>query len=277
MAAGLHTLKSLNDTLAVAEKRQPVLFIGHGSPMNAIADNTYTRTLQSLGASLPRPKAILVISAHWMTRGSWVTEMAQPKTIHDFYGFPQALFDIQYPAPGSPEIAQLLRQTTQIPVRGDSQEWGLDHGTWSVLRHMYPLADIPVLQLSLNMNEGPDYHLRLGEELRSLRDKGVLILGSGNLVHNLRKIRWEEQAPAFEWAAEFDQWIKSRLEQRDFKSILHGFADTEAGRLSVPSQDHYLPLHYILGASDGNDELRFEFEEIQNGSISMRSLSFGNT
>lgn len=276
MAAGLHTLKSLDDTLAVSGQRQPVIFIGHGSPMNALADNSFTRTLQRLGTTLPRPEAILVVSAHWMTRGTWVTAMAQPKTIHDFYGFPKALFDVQYPAPGSPEFAELVKQTAQAPVQEDPQEWGLDHGTWSVLRHMYPQADIPVLQLSLNMSEGPDFHLRLGEELRPLRNKGVLILGSGNLVHNLRKIRWEEQAPAFEWASEFDQWIKARLEKRDAKSILHGFADTEAGRLSVPTQDHYLPLHYILGASDHQDELRFEYEEIQNGSISMRSLSFGN-
>lgn len=258
--------------------RMPVFFIGHGSPMNAIEKNAYTQRLNALSTEIPRPTAILVVSAHWMTEGTWITEMVHPKTIHDFYGFPQELFDVQYPAPGSPEVASLIRETIKKPaVHGDKDLWGLDHGTWSVLNHLYPAADIPVLQLSLYMAQPPEYHYQLGRQLAFLRDRGVLILGSGNLVHNLRKIKWEPAASPYDWALEFDSWLKGRLEQRDFSSVLHHFHKTEAGRLSVPSLDHYYPLNYILGASDPSDELRFEYEEIQNGSISMRSFSLGRS
>lgn len=257
-------------------ERMPVLFIGHGSPMNAIDVNAYTKRLQRLGEEIPRPTAILVVSAHWMTEGSWVTAMPQPKTIHDFYGFPQALFDVRYPAPGSPEIAKLVTETVRDPrVIPDSEMWGLDHGTWSILRHLYPEADIPVLQLSLYMEQPPEYHVKLGREIKALRDKGVLILGSGNLVHNLRRIKWEPNATAHEWAVEYDEWLKKKLSERNFDAVLNDFHETEAGRLSVPTLDHYYPLHYVLGASDEKDELAFEYEEMQNGSISMRSLSLG--
>lgn len=256
--------------------KMPVLFIGHGSPMNALADNQYTQTLANLGKNIPVPKAILVVSAHWMTEGSWVTEMENPKTIHDFYGFPQKLFEVQYPAPGSPEFAKFIKESVKDPkIHGDTEAWGLDHGTWSVLKHMYPKANIPVLQLSIYMAQPPAYHFKLGQELAKFREQGVLILGSGNLVHNLRSIRWEADAKPYDWAIEFDEWIKAKLESRDFHSVMNKFSDTEAGRLSVPSLDHYYPLHYILGASDAKDELKFEYEEIQNGSISMRCLSFG--
>jgi 4,5-DOPA dioxygenase extradiol len=257
-------------------ERMPVFFIGHGSPMNAIDVNPYTKNLNVLGEKIPRPRAILVVSAHWMTEGSWVTEMPNPKTIHDFYGFPQALFDVQYPAPGSPETAQLIRETVQNPkVHGDMEMWGLDHGTWSVLRHLYPKADIPVLQLSLYMEQGPEYHFKLGQELSKLRDKGILILGSGNLVHNLRTIRWEPNAKPFDWALEYDEWLKTKLSEKDFASVLYQFHQTQAGKLSIPTMEHYYPLHYVLGAADPKDELRFEYEEMQNGSISMRSFSLG--
>lgn len=254
--------------------RMPVLFVGHGSPMNAIDDNAYTRALHALGANLPRPRAILVISAHWMTEGSWITEMPKPKTIHDFYGFPQELFQIQYPAPGSPEVAKLIRDTIVNPtIHPDTEAWGLDHGTWAVLRHMYPKADIPVLQLSLHMEQPPEYHIQLGRELSKLRDKGILILGSGNLVHNLRTIRWEPNAKPYDWALEFDEWIKQKLVNRDFSAVLNDFHKSQAGKLSIPTLEHYYPLHYILSASDEKDMLKFEYEEMQNGSISMRSLS----
>lgn len=257
-------------------ERLPLLFIGHGSPMNAVATNAYTKSLEALAAKIQKPKAILVISAHWMTKGSWVTEMAIPKTIHDFGGFPQALFDVQYPAPGSPELAKFLRESIQDPlIQGDLDHWGLDHGTWSILRHMYPKADLPVFQLSLNLKEPPEYHTKLGAQLSRLREKGVLIIGSGNLVHNLRTIRWEPHAKPFEWAVEFDSWLKERLQDGDYTSVMHHFHQTEAGKLSVPTMEHYYPLHYILGASDKKDQLRFEYEEIQNGSISMRSFSLG--
>ncbi|UOF02443.1 4,5-DOPA-extradiol-dioxygenase [Bdellovibrio reynosensis] len=257
-------------------ERMPVLFIGHGSPMNAIDSNPYTKTLNSLGEKLPKPKAILVISAHWMTEGSWITEMPKPKTIHDFYGFPQELFDVQYPAPGSPEIAKFIRESVQHPrIHADTEMWGLDHGTWSVLRHLYPAADIPVLQLSLHMEKPVEYHIELGKQLSQLRDKGILILGSGNLVHNLRTIRWEPNAQPYDWAVEYDEWLKARLLDRDFSAVLNDFHRTEAGKMSIPTMEHYYPLHYVLGAADSADELKFEYEELQNGSISMRSFSLG--
>lgn len=257
-------------------ERMPVFFIGHGSPMNAIDTNPYTKTLNALGEKIPRPRAILVISAHWMTEGSWITEMPNPKTIHDFYGFPQALFDVQYPAPGSPEIAKEIRETVQQPkIHADTEMWGLDHGTWSVLRHLYPEADIPVLQLSLHMEKPDEHHIQLGQELSKLRGKGILIIGSGNLVHNLRKIRWEPDAKPFDWAIEYDEWLKEKLLDRNFSAVLNDYHKTEAGRLSIPTMEHYYPLHYILGAAHSSDELKFEYEELQNGSISMRSFSLG--
>lgn len=242
--------------------------------MNAIDDNPYTQMLTALSSRLPKPRAILVISAHWMTEGTWVTGMAHPKTIHDFYGFPKKLFDVRYPALGSPEIAKLIQNKFLDPkVHLDTEAWGLDHGTWSVLRHMYPKADIPVLQLSIYMAQPSEYHTKIGQELSQLRDEGILIIGSGNLVHNLRTIRWEPNAKPYDWAIEFDDWIKKKLEDRDFSPVLKDFHKTKAGKLSVPSMDHYYPLHYILGAASDTDKLNFEYEEIQNGSISMRSFS----
>ncbi len=257
-------------------EKMPVLFIGHGSPMNAIDDNNYTQTLNKLGKNIPRPNVILVISAHWMTEGSWVTAMDNPKTIHDFHGFPQELFNVQYPAPGAPETAKLIQEMTSQPkVHTDSKTWGLDHGTWSVLRHLYPTADIPVIQLSLDMSQPPLYHVNLGRQLATLRDRGVLILGSGNLVHNLRTIRWEPNAKPYDWAVEFDTWVHQNLQNRNFEAVINDFHLTSAGKLSVPTLDHYFPLHYVLGAATDKDPLTFEYEEMQNGSISMRSFRFG--
>jgi len=257
-------------------KKLPTLFLGHGSPMNALEKNNFTKALNRLGEEIERPEAILIISAHWMSEGTWITHMEKPKTIHDFYGFPKALFDIQYPAPGSPDIAEAIqKEIHQTKIHLDSEAWGLDHGTWSVLRHMYPKADIPVMQLSLYMGQPAEYHFKLGQELAKLREKGILILGSGNIVHNLRTIKWEENATAYPWAMEFDEWMKDKISKRDFKAVQDDFLKIEAGRLSVPTMDHYYPLLYILGASNNQDELKFEYEEIQNGSISLRCLSFG--
>lgn len=257
-------------------KRAPVLFIGHGSPMNAIADNSFTQALSKLQALYPNSKAILCISAHWMTEGSWVTHMEKPKTIHDFYGFPDELFAVQYPAPGCPELAEFMNSKVLNPeAHLDNDMWGLDHGTWSVLRHMFPDANIPVVQLSLDMAQPPEYHYALGTKLKSLRDQGVLIVGSGNIVHNLRKIKWEAQAKPYDWAIEFDEWMKARLLSREIDPMVSEFSKSESGKLSVPTNEHYYPLLYALGASDEKDNLRFEFEGIQNGSISMRTMSFG--
>lgn len=256
--------------------KMPSLFIGHGSPMNAIEANDFTRTLNQLGATIPRPEAILCISAHWMTNGTWVTEMENPKTIHDFYGFPQPLFDVEYPAPGKPEIAGLIQSTVaDFEIGSDKTEWGLDHGTWSVLKHMYPNADVPVLQLSLNMNEGPDYHFQLAKELQKLRSKGIMILGSGNIVHNLRLMDWSKTATPHQWATEFDEWMKSKISKRDFNALQKDFLKTEAGKLSNPSLDHYYPVLYALGAGHDEEELKFEYEGIQHSSISMTSFRLG--
>lgn len=253
----------------------PVLFIGHGSPMNALEQNAFTRMLEGLAKKIQKPRAILMISAHWMTEGTWVLGVDKPKTIHDFYGFPQALFDIQYPAAGSPEIAKLVQSAIVDPhINIDNEMWGLDHGTWSVLRHMYPKADVPVLQLSLYMARPPEYHFRIGQQLAKLREQGVLIIGSGNLVHNLRRIVWETYAKPHDWAVEFDAWLKIKIENRDFMALVQDYHSTEAGKLSIPTMDHFLPVHYILGAAESSDELRFEFEEIHNASISMRAFSF---
>lgn len=273
-------INSLNELGELFNKRRtnpmPTLFLGHGSPMNAIDDNAFTRSLTKLGKDLERPVAILCISAHWMTEGSWITHMDRPKTIHDFYGFPQQLFDVQYPALGRPDIAEAIQKDFTDPkVHLDHEAWGLDHGTWGVLKHLYPEADIPVLQLSLDMSKPAEYHFKLGQELAKLREKGILIIGSGNIVHNLRRIRWEDKAPAYEWAQEFDQWSKEKISAREFKALQNDVLKTEAGKLSVPTMDHYYPLLYVLGASHQKDELRFEYEEIQNASISMRCLSFG--
>lgn len=253
----------------------PALFIGHGSPMNALADNSYTRHLSDLGRSLPRPTSILVISAHWETQGSKILNIPKPKTIHDFYGFPQTLFDIQYPADGA--MATALELQKLIPEAMLDMDWGFDHGTWSVLRHMYPLADIPVLQLSLdkNLNYIRD-HFELAKLLRPLRTQGVLILGSGNLVHNLREINFSTQAPAFTWATEFDEMIKQAILNRDYKEIFAQVPEKHSlWKRAHPSFEHYLPLMYILGATEDSESIQFTYEEIQNGSISMRSLKIG--
>jgi 4,5-DOPA dioxygenase extradiol len=268
---GIQNFKELKKT-----EKMPILFVGHGSPMNAIAENSFTRMLGLSAERIPKPQAILVVSAHWMTKGTWVTAMKQPKTIHDFYGFPQELYNIDYAAPGSSDVATEIQNLINEPkINLDEDSWGLDHGTWSVLRHMYPQADIPVLQLSLDLSKSPDYHFQIGQQLQKLREKGVLIIGSGNIIHNLRRIIWEENAKPFDWALEYDEWIKKNLIERNFKALIKDFASSQAGKLAVPTPDHYYPLLYILGAAEKSDDLKFEFEEFQNASISMRTLIFG--
>ena len=264
-----------SDQKLITTQRMPVLFAGHGSPMNALENNAYTKMLGRLAAQIQKPKAILMVSAHWMTEGTWVLGMNKPKTIHDFYGFPQELFDIQYPAVGSPETAHLIQAAVSEPkINTDLDMWGLDHGTWSVLRHMYPKADVPVVQLSLYMARSPEYHIKIGEQLSKLREQGILIIGSGNLVHNLGKIDWDTYAKPHDWAIESDSWFKKTLMARDFSALTYDFHKTAAGKLSIPTMDHFLPLHYILGASDSKDELIFEFEEIHNAAIAMRTFGF---
>lgn len=253
--------------------KMPVLFIGHGSPMNALADNQYTQMLNSLGKSLPAPKAILMVSAHWMTRGTWVTAMPKPRTIHDFGGFPKALFEVQYPAPGSPELARTISERIKTPQIGeDSQEWGLDHGTWSILRHIYPNADIPVVQLSLDMTKPASFHYELGKQLEFLREENILVMASGNVVHNLRFIEWDEHAKPHSFAVEFDQWIEENTHAKKDAELVKNYLDHKDGQLSNPTQDHYYPFLVMLGAAHGSAEVKTIYSEIQNASISMRSF-----
>ncbi|MDR7377856.1 4,5-DOPA dioxygenase extradiol [Rhodoferax ferrireducens] len=264
--------------------RMPVLFLGHGSPMNAIDDNAYRRSWQALGQefgkTLPRPQLILCISAHWLTRGWWLTGMAQPKTIHDFGGFPQALFDQQYPAPGAPQLAQQiaagLRPAGPVAVGLDKEEWGLDHGTWSVLKPMFPQAEIPVLQLSMDYGRLPAEHYQLGQQLKALRQRGVLVVGSGNIVHNLRATQRQAAADqAYDWALEFDQTIGGYLQKGDL-AALAGFQSLgRVAQMAHPSHDHYLPLLYAAGAVDASEAPRFFNTSFQSASISMRSVVWG--
>jgi len=256
-----------------AEATMPALFIGHGNPMNAVEDTEFSRAWAEVARSMPKPKAVLCISAHWETEGTRVTAMDQPKTIHDFYGFPQALSEMRYPAPGSPDLARMAQQAARrSPIQLDS-EWGLDHGAWSVLCRMFPHADVPVVQLSLDQRKTPALHYELGRELRGLRKKGVLIIGSGNIVHNLREIAWEDSA--YDWALEFDDQIKELILSGDHQAIVDYSKLGRSARLAVPTLEHYLPLLYVLGAQDGVDTVKFFAEKVTLGSMSMRSMRLG--
>lgn len=256
--------------------QMPVLFVGHGNPMNAVRHTPFTEALGALGTALPRPKAILCVSAHWLTRGTWVTSMANPRTIHDFGGFPKELFDVQYPAPGDPETAVKIRdESTEPAIQADAESWGLDHGAWSVLRHMYPKADVPIVQLSIDIQRPPEFHYELGAQLKRLREEGILIVGSGNIVHNLRRVDFSDNVKPYDWTVEFDAWVKDRIEARDDRAIVNDATKSEAGRLSIPTPDHWYPLLYTLGASSAGEALRFEYEGTEHGSISMRTLSLG--
>jgi 4,5-DOPA dioxygenase extradiol len=251
----------------------PVLFMGHGSPMNAIEDNEFTLAWQEAARRIPQPKAILCISAHWETLGSQVTAMETPRTIHDFYGFPRPLFEKQYPAPGSPELAtrivELVGESKVIP----DLSWGLDHGTWSVLCRMYPNADVPVVQLSLDRSHENANHYQLGQELRQLRKEGVLIVGSGNIVHNLRLMVWEDTA--FDWAIEYDAKVRQWILENDHDEIIHYEKHGRAAELSVNSAEHYLPLLYILGLKEKDEPVGFFADKLWGGSLSMRCVRIG--
>jgi len=255
-----------------ADAPMPVIFAGHGSPENALGSNEYSLEWKKLGRELPRPSLILCISAHWVIHeGTAVTAMRTPRTIHDFYGFPDELYAVRYPASGSPEGAVLVRDAVRsTEVEGD-YEWGLDHGTWSVLSHMYPEADIPVIQLSLNYHHPPGLHFRIGQDLRPLRHRGVLILGSGNLVHNLMMLR--PGAGPYPWAEDFDLTVKMLVERGDYPALV-SYPDLRNAGIAHPTPEHYLPLLYTLGAA-GNDAPRFFSEKIFAGSVSMRGIVFG--
>jgi 4,5-DOPA dioxygenase extradiol len=253
-------------------KRMPVLFAGHGSPMNAIENNVFTRGWRDIAAKLPRPRAILAISAHWVTEGVHTSNSAQPRTVYDMYGFPRPLYEVKYPAPGSPELAERLLQL--LPGAAIDNTWGIDHGTWSVLVHMFPGADIPVVQLGLSERLDAAAHLKLGRALAPLRDEGVLIFGSGNVVHNLRLVDWDNEGGE-PWADEFDAYIKQRVEARDFEAVAdHRRAGASAAK-AFPTPEHFWPLLYALGASDEADRLTVFNDARTLGSLSMTSYLFG--
>ena len=254
----------------------PALFLGHGNPLNAIRANDWTRAWQALGAGLPRPKAIVAISAHWYVPQTAVTAMPAPRTIHDFGGFPRELYAVRYPAPGAPELAQRLqRLLAPLPVALD-ESWGLDHGSWSVLVHMYPEARVPVLQLSIDAREQPRFHYELGTRLRGLRAEGVLLLGSGNVVHNLESYAWgRHESTPYEWALRFESRVRAQLEAGEHAALIDYTALGADARASVPTPEHYLPLLYVMGASNPGESVRYPVTGIDGGSISMLAVQFG--
>ncbi|WP_165023317.1 4,5-DOPA dioxygenase extradiol [Dysgonomonas sp. ZJ279] len=258
----------------------PVLFVGHGSPMNAIENNLFTDEWIRLGKELPRPKAILCISAHWETGGTFVTAMEKPKTIHDFGGFPQELYAQQYPAEGLPLLGETIRREVKDIEIGVDYDWGLDHGSWSFLKHMYPEADIPVVELSIDFTKGLQYQYDLAKELRFLRQKGVLIIGSGNMVHNLRMLRIGEAGfnaeYGYDWAMELNQLFKEKILAGDHKSLIEYHKLSKSALLAIPSEEHYIPLLYALALQTENDEVKLFNDRVIAGSLSMTSLIIGN-
>ena len=280
LAANIMETNALNNLMNSGEKsaRMPVLFVGHGSPMYAIEENEFVRTWRKLGEELPRPKAILCISAHWETNGTLVTAMPKPMTIHDFGGFPKELFAVQYPAPGSPELAlETKRSLTSVTVELD-EKWGLDHGAWSVIRNIYPKADIPVIEMSLDYNKPPQYHYDLAKELSALRDKGVLIIGSGNIVHNLRMVAWDkmnEPEYGFDWAIQANDKIKQLIINNNHKELINYTLLGREVQLAVPTPEHYLPLLYTLALKGINEPVSFFNDKAVMGSLAMTSVKIG--
>ncbi len=275
------TISAFNQFTSGLKERDylmPVLFIGHGSPMNGIEDNEFSRRWAAMGREIPEPAAVLVVSAHWFTRGTRVTAMDFPRTIHDFGGFPKELYQVQYPAPGNPalagETASLLR-SAHVELDHD---WGLDHGAWTVIRHMYPKADIPVVQLSIDFTKAPDYHYQLAKELFNLRKKGVLIIGSGNMVHNLRMVSWEKMDEVdfgYDWALTMNEKFKSLIKAGDHNALQDYEGLGAEARLAIPTPEHYLPLIYTLGLQTDKDPLMFFNDHAVAGSLTMTSVKIG--
>lgn len=273
-AMKLNTLESLTTSLKSTEK-MPVLFVGHGNPMNAIEQNEFSLGWQNIGKTIPVPAAILCISAHWETRGTYVTAMPKPQTIHDFGGFPKELFDVQYPAPGSPELAKETQNAITSTTVGSDYSWGLDHGAWSVIKNMYPEANVPVIQMSIDYTREPEYHYNLGKELFELRNKGVLIIGSGNLVHNLRLVQWDNPNQGADWAVEANSLFKKLILSGDHQSLINYDKLGKAVQLSVPTPEHFLPLLYVLSLVKENDDLSLFNDKELLGSMSMTSVKAG--
>lgn len=271
--AGFNTFTS---SLQDQGQLMPVLFMGHGSPMNGIEDNEFSAKWAEIGRNIPEPKAVVVVSAHWFTRGTQVTAMDFPKTIHDFGGFPQALFDVEYPAPGDPELAKETAGLIHSTAVGLDHDWGLDHGAWTVVRHMYPKANIPVLQLSIDYTKDATYHYNLAKELSALRKKGVLILGSGNMVHNLRMMSWEMiNGGGYDWALEMNEKFKSLILNGEHQPLLNYERLGSAAMMAIPTPEHYLPLMYTLGLQNKNEEVSLFNDKAVGGSLTMTSVRVG--
>ncbi len=270
--------KSFTDDLIYTGSVMPTLFIGHGSPMNGIEDNEFSRTWSAMAKEIPTSKAVLVVSAHWMTRGTQITAMESPKTIHDFGGFPRELFEVQYPAKGDPILAketQKLIKSTHVELDHD---WGLDHGTWTIIRHMYPKANIPILQLSIDSGQNMTYHYDLARELADLRQKGVLIVGSGNIVHNLRMLDWGKlNAPnyAFDWAKQINQKMKDLILNNEHERLVKYESLGREALMAIPTPEHYIPLLYVLGLKGKNEKIRFFNDKAVGGSLTMTSVKIG--
>ncbi|MFN8166941.1 MAG: 4,5-DOPA dioxygenase extradiol [Bacteroidia bacterium] len=277
-AMTLSSFRNFTGELPVQDFQMPVLFVGHGSPMNAIESNSFSETWKKLPLEIPRPKAVLCVSAHWLTRGTSVTAMEHPETIHDFGGFPKELFDVQYPAPGNPSLAIQTKNLIKSTAVTENHDWGLDHGTWSVVKQMYPDASIPVLQLSIDFYKPASYHYALAQELMSLRKKGVLIIGSGNMVHNLGMVDWtrlKEENYGYDWALELNQIFKDKILKWQHQELMNYESLHKAAKLAIPTPDHYYPLMYILGLADKKDSISFFNDQAVGGSLTMTSVKFG--
>lgn len=264
----------LLDELKKAEntERMPVFFIGHGNPMNALYDNAFTKKLNTIRNTISKPKAILVVSAHWLTRGTYVSTNPSPKTIYDFGGFPDELFKVKYEPKGSPELAKELKQKVNYTTVSEDNTMGLDHGAWTILKHIYPAADIPTFQLSIDYSKPPSYHYELAKQLNYLRDKGVVIIGSGNIVHNLGMVDFYNPNNVYDWAREFDSTVKNLLDKGDDNSLIHYEKLGKSAELSIPTNDHYLPMLYILGLKNKGEQVTTLYESLEMGSLSMRSF-----
>jgi 4,5-DOPA dioxygenase extradiol len=275
-AMKLHELQKITESF-YPTSIIPVLFLGHGSPMNAIVENEFVMGFRNIAKEIPKPNAILCISAHWETKGTFVTAMQNPPTIHDFGGFPKELFAVQYPAPGSPDLAKQTKSLITKTEVGLDDKWGLDHGAWSVIKHLYPNADIPVIQMSIDYSQSPQYHYELAQQIKSLRKKGVLVIGSGNIVHNLGMVEWKRlnDTFGFDWAIEANEKMKKYILDGDHKQLINFRSQGKAFDLAIPTPEHYLPLLYALALQDKSEEVKFFNDKAVAGSLTMTSLRIG--
>jgi 4,5-DOPA dioxygenase extradiol len=274
LAMNLNDLNKITEPLDSTDK-MPVLFLGHGSPMNAIEENEFVQGFRNIGREIPKPNAVLVVSAHWETRGTFVTAMEKPKTIHDFGGFPKELYEVQYPAPGNPELAKETKSIIKKTEIGLDLSWGLDHGAWSVVKHLYPNADVQIIQMSLDYTQSPQYHYELAKELGSLRKKGVLIIGSGNMVHNLGMVDWlrlDEVDYGYDWALEANEKMKKFILSGDYEQLINYQSQGKEFNLAVPTPEHYLPLLYALALKDESEEVTLFNDKAVGGSLTMTSV-----